>query len=70
MADGQDISAIEVDVSVVMYGSIRWPELQSYSTIFGDNGDAAQALALEEGRTHLVEICTAQAGWIRHSSLW
>jgi len=54
MADGQDISAIEVDVSVVMYGSIRWSELQSYSTIFGDNGDAAQALALEEGRTHLV----------------
>jgi hypothetical protein len=62
MAEEQDISAIEVDVSVVMSGSIRWSELQSYLSIFEEDGDAAQALALEEGRTHLVEICTGQDG--------
>ena len=53
MADGQDISAIEVDVSVVMSGSIRWSKPQSYSSIFGENGDAAQELALEVGRNTL-----------------
>jgi hypothetical protein len=59
MADGYDISAIEVGVSVVISGSIRWSELQGYSSIFGENDDAAHALVLEGGRTLFVEICTA-----------
>jgi hypothetical protein len=62
MAEGQDISAIEVDVSAVRSRSIRWSGLQSYSSRFGYNGDAVLALALEEGRIHVVGIRTGQAG--------
>lgn len=70
MAEEQDISAIEVNVSVVMSRSIRWSELQIYSSRFKKDGGAGAGVGAGGNRTDSVEICIAQAEKIRHSSLW
>jgi len=61
MAEEQDISAIEVNVFVVMSGSIRWSELQSYSSRFKKGGGTGAGVGAGGGRTDSVEICIPQA---------